>query len=162
LRGYHEAMGNLIFEFGGTLVRFAGDGIMAFFNDPIPCPNHTEKAARMALEMRYRVRELRRGWLNRGYDLDLGLGMAAGYATLGHIGFEGRLDYDAIGNVTNLAARLCGEAKGGQILVDRKTLSKVEGLFETEGPYELQLKGFARPVAAFNIVGLQNSAHEDT
>src|ERR671923_1143423 len=149
LRGYHAEMGKLIFKFNGTLVRFAGDGIMIFFNDPIPCVDHTAKAMRMTIEMQARVRELRKAWLKNGYDLDLGIGLAAGYATIGNIGFEGRMDYDAIGNVTNLAARLCGEAKGGQILTDRKTLSKIEGLVEVEAPEEHQLKGFSRPVPAF-------------
>ena len=152
LRGYHAEMGKLIFQYGGTLERFAGDGIMIFFNDPVLCPDHTEKAIRMALEMQLRVAELRKGWLKRGYDLDLGIGLAAGYATLGNIGFEGRMDYGAIGNVTNLTARLCGEAMGGQILVDRKTLSRIEELVEVEPRHELTLKGFPRPVAAFNII----------
>jgi adenylate cyclase len=152
LRGYHAEMGKLIFNFNGTLVRFAGDGIMIFFNDPIPCADHTEKAVRMAMEMQARARDLRQVWLKQGYDLDLGIGLAAGYATIGNIGFEGRIDYDAIGNVTNLAARLCGEAKGGQILIDRKTLNKIEDLVEIEPLEELQLKGFTRPVPAFNII----------
>ena len=152
LRIYHAEMGKLIFEFQGTLERFAGDGIMVFFNDPIPCENHTEKAARMALGMRAKARELRTGWLKKGYDLDLGVGLAAGYATLGNIGFEGRMDYGAVGNVTNLASRLCDEAKGGQILTNQKTFSKIEELFEAEPLEELQLKGFTRPVAAFNII----------
>lgn len=152
LRGYHSEMGKLIFQFGGTLERFAGDGIMVFFNDPIPCPDHTEKAARMALEMRAKVRELRTGWLKIGYELDLGVGLAAGYATLGNIGFEGRMDYGAVGNVTNLAARLCAEAKGGQILTNQKTLSKIEDLIEAEPIEEFHLKGFGRPVMAFNIL----------
>ncbi|MBI2533356.1 MAG: adenylate/guanylate cyclase domain-containing protein, partial [Deltaproteobacteria bacterium] len=138
-----------------TLERFAGDGIMIFFNDPVLCPDHTEKAVRMALDMRLRVAELRKGWLKRGYDLDLGIGLAAGYATLGNIGFEGRMDYGAIGNVTNLTARLCGEATGGQILVDRKTLSRIEDLVEVEPRDELTLKGFPRPVAAFNILKIK-------
>jgi adenylate cyclase len=155
LRGYHGEMGKLVFRFDGTLVRFAGDGIMIFFNDPIPCDDHTEKAMRMALEMRDRVRELRKGWLKNGYDLDLGIGLAAGYATIGNIGFEGRMDYDAIGNVMNLGARLCGEAKGGQILTDRKTLNKIESIVEFETLEELQLKGFGRPVPAFNVVKLR-------
>ncbi len=155
LRSYHAEMGKLIFEFQGTLERFAGDGIMVFFNDPIPCENHTEKAARMALEMRAKARELRTGWLKKGYDLDLGVGLAAGYATLGNIGFEGRMDYGAVGNVTNLASRLCDEAKGGQILTNQKTFSKIEELFEAEPLKELELKGFSRPVAAFNIVKLK-------
>jgi adenylate cyclase len=155
LRGYHAEMGKLIFEYGGTLERFAGDGIMIFFNDPVLCPDHIEKAVRMALDMQLRVAELRKGWLKRGYDLDLGIGLAAGYATLGNIGFEGRMDYGAIGNVTNLTARLCGEAMGGQILVDRKTLGRIEELVEVEPRGELTLKGFPRPVAAFNILKIK-------
>ena len=155
LRGYHAEMGKLIFQFDGTLVRFAGDGIMVFFNDPISCADHTERAVRMAIEMQTRARELRKAWLKQGYDLDLGIGLAAGYATIGNIGFEGRIDYDAIGNVTNLAARLCGEAKGGQILIDRKTLSKMDELVDCETLEEFHLKGFARPVPAFNIVSLK-------
>lgn len=155
LRGYHAQMGKLIFQYGGTLERFAGDGIMIFFNDPIPCADHTEKAVRMALDMQRKVEELRKDWLKGGYDLDLGIGMAAGYATLGNIGFEGRMDYGAIGNVTNLAARLCAEAKPRQVLTNQKTLSKIEHLVEVEPLEELQLKGVSRPVAAFNIVKLR-------
>jgi class 3 adenylate cyclase len=128
---------------------------MIFFNDPIPCADHTLKATHMAVEMQARARELKQAWLKQGYHLDLGIGLAAGYATIGNIGFEGRIDYDAIGNVTNLAARLCGEAKGGQILTDRKTLNKIENLVAAEPLAELQLKGFARPVPAFNIAGLK-------
>jgi len=155
LRGYHAAMGKLIFDFDGTLERFAGDGIMLFFNDPIPCADHTEKAIRMALAMQSKVEDLRGEWLKRGYELDLGIGMAAGYATLGNIGFEGRMDYGAIGNVTNLAARLCSEAKARQILTNQRTLSKIENLVDYEPLEELQLKGVSRPVAAFNIVKLK-------
>jgi len=156
LRSYHAEMGSLIFRFEGTLERFAGDGIMVFFNDPIPCDDHTERAVRMAAEMRAKVKELRVGWLKKSYDLDLGVGLAAGYATLGNIGFEGRMDYGAVGNVTNLAARLCEEAKGGHIVTNQRTLSKIEDLVETEPLGELQLKGFTRPVTAFNIVGLKS------
>ncbi len=155
LRGYHAAMGKLIFAFGGTLERFAGDGIMIFFNDPIPCADHTEKAVRMALDMQSKVEDLRTDWLKKGYDLDLGIGLAAGYATLGNIGFEGRMDYGAIGNVTNLAARLCAEAKARQVLTNQRTLSKIETLVDYEPLEELQLKGVSRPVAAFNIVRLK-------
>jgi adenylate cyclase len=155
LRSYHAVMGKLVFKFEGTLERFAGDGIMIFFNDPIACEDHTERAVRMAVAMRAEARELRAGWLKKGYDLDLGVGLACGYATLGNIGFEGRIDYGAIGNVTNLASRLCDEAKGGQILTNQKTLSKVEHLVESEPLSELQLKGFARPVTAINIVGIK-------
>src|SRR5713226_82076 len=152
LRSYHAEMGRLIFKFEGTLERFAGDGIMVFFNDPIPCEGHTEKAARMAVEMHERVKELRTGWIKKGYELDLGVGLAAGYATLGNIGFEGRIDYGAVGNVTNLASRLCDEAKGGQILTNQKTLTKIEDLVEAEPVGELNLKGFGRPVLAYSIV----------
>lgn len=155
LRGYHAEMGKLIFQFGGTLEHFAGDGIMVFFNDPLPTESHTEKAVYMAVEMQARVRNLRPGWLKKGYDLNLGVGLAAGYATLGTIGFEGRMDYGAVGNVTILASRLSSEAKGGQILMDQKTLSKVEDLVEAVSLGELQLKGFGRPTAVFNISGLK-------
>jgi adenylate cyclase len=153
LRNYHAEMGKLIFKFQGTLERFTGDGIMVFFNDPIPCEQHTEKAVRMALEMRERAKELRTGWLKKGYDLDLGIGVSAGYATVGNIGFEGRMDYGAVGKVTNLAYRLCDEARGGQILTNEKTLSRIEGLVQAEALERLQLKGFLRPVSAFNIIG---------
>jgi adenylate cyclase len=155
LRGYHAEMGKLIFQFDGTLEHFAGDGIMVFFNDPLPAEAHTEKAARMAIEMQTCVRKLRPEWLKKNYDLHLGVGLATGYATLGTIGFEGRLDYGAVGKVTILASRLSSEAKGGQILTDRKTLSKIENMVEAEPLGELQLKGFSRPVAVSNILGLK-------
>ena len=155
LRSYHTEMGKLIFQFEGTLEHFAGDGIMVFFNDPIPHEDHTEKAVRMAMEMQARVKDLRPGWLKKGYDLDLGVGMATGYATLGTIGFEGRMDYGAVGNVTILASRLSSEAKGGQILTDQKTLSKIVDLVEAEPLGELHLKGFARPAVVFNVVKLK-------
>jgi class 3 adenylate cyclase/CheY-like chemotaxis protein len=156
LKSYHVVMGRIIFRYEGTLERFEGDGIMVFFNDPVPCEHHTERAVRMAVEMQARVTELRTEWLKKGYELDLGVALASGYATLGTIGFEERMDYGAVGNVTNLAARLCDEAKGGQILTNQKTLSKVEDLVVVEPLEELQLKGFTRPVAAFNIVKLKS------
>jgi adenylate cyclase len=155
LRGYHAEMGKLIFKFDGTLEHFAGDGIMVFFNDPVPCEDHAEKAARMALEMRARVKELRRDWLKKGYDMDLGIGVVAGYATLGNFGFEGRMDYGAVGNVAILAARLCAEAKGGQILTNPRTLNKIESLVEAEKVGDFMLKGLVRPVTAFNVLGLR-------
>jgi CheY-like chemotaxis protein len=157
LRAYHRETGKIIFQFEGTLEGFWGDGIMVFFNDPIPCEDHIQKAIRMALEIRVRGKDLREGWLKKGFDLDIGVGLAAGFATLGNIGFEGRIDYAAIGNVTNLAGRLCGEAKGGQILTDQKTLVKIEDFVEVEALDELQLKGFARPIPSFNIVGLKDA-----
>jgi len=151
LRGYHGEMGKLVFKFEATLERFMGDGIVVIFNDPIPCEEHSRKAATMALEMRDRVKELRATWLKKGYDLDLGVGLAAGYATLGTMGFEGRMDYGSVGNLPNLAARLCAEAKGGQILTDQKTMSRLESHFIAEALPELSLKGLSRPIAAFNI-----------
>jgi adenylate cyclase len=156
LRNYHAEMGRLIFKHEGTLECFFGDGMMVFFNDPIPCERHTERAVRMALEMLAKGEELHVAWDKKGFDLHLGIGLAAGYATLGNFGFEGRFDYGAIGNVTNVAARLSQEAKGGQILTDRKTLNKLEGLVEAELLGERNLKGFLRPVVAFNIVKFTN------
>lgn len=153
LRHYHGEMGQLIFKYDGTLERFMGDGIVVIFNDPIPCEEHTHKAARMALEMRERMKDLRATWRRKGYDLDLGVGFSAGYATLGTMGFEGRMDYGSVGNLPNLASRLCSEARGGQILTDQKTMSRIEDAFDAEKIEELNLKGIHRPVPAFNIIG---------
>ena len=155
LRSYHSEMGRIIFKFEGTLEHFAGDGIMAFFNDPVQFEDHTERAVRMAMEMREKMKSLRSDWLKHGYDLDLGIGMVCGFATVGNIGFEGRMEYGAVGNVTNLAARLCSEAKGGQILTNQKTLSKLEHVVEAETLGEMHLKGFVRPVSAFNILAFK-------
>jgi adenylate cyclase len=155
LREYHAEMGRLILEHEGTLERFTGDGMMVFFNDPVPVPNPGERATRMALAMRDRVRDLRVKWKKRGVDLDLGVGIAQGYATIGAIGFEGRLDYGAIGTVTNLAARLCGEARPGQILVSQRLLGTVEDLAQAEPAGDLALKGFSKAVPAFNVVRLK-------
>jgi adenylate cyclase len=155
LRHYHSEMGKLIFKYEGTLERFMGDGIVIIFNDPLSCEEHAHKAARMALEMRHRVKELRVTWLKMGYDLDLGVGLATGYATLGTVGFEGRMDYSTVGNLPNLAARMCAEAKGGQILTDQKTMSRLENAFEAESIQELNLKGINRPMHAFNITGMR-------
>ena len=157
LREYHAAMGELILAHEGTLERFTGDGMMIFFNDPLPVPNPQERAVRMAVAMRERVDELMRGWRKRGYELDFGVGIAEGYATIGAIGFEGRWDYGAIGTVTNLAARLCGEAKPGQILISRKLHGRIEDLVAAESVGELALKGFSRPVSAYNLTALKPS-----
>jgi class 3 adenylate cyclase len=153
LAEYHREMGRLILAHEGTLERFTGDGMMVFFNDPVPVPDPVARAIRMAIAMRDRVAALAAGWRRRGYDLALGIGIAQGYATLGAIGFEGRLDYGAIGTVTNLAARLCAEAAGGQVLVSQRVAAAVEGLATVEPVGLLALKGFARPVPAFIVGG---------
>ena len=155
LREYHAEMGRLVLEHEGTLERFTGDGMMIFFNDPVPVPDAAVRAVRMAVAMRERVAELIGKWKRQGFELDLGVGIAQGYATIGAIGFEGRLDYGAIGTVTNLAARLCGEARPGQILVARRMLAQLEGLVEVEDAVELTLKGFHRPVPASNVIRLR-------
>jgi adenylate cyclase len=155
LREYHSQMGAQILAHEGTLERFAGDGMMIFFNDPLPVPDPAERAVRMALMMRESVARLQINWAKLGYELHLGIGIAQGYATIGAIGFEGRWDYGAIGPVTNMASRLCSEATPGQILVSRRMLSMVEELVEAEPVGTLALKGFTKPVAAFNILGLK-------
>jgi class 3 adenylate cyclase len=155
LRQYHTEMGKLILQHGGTLERFTGDGMMIFFNDPVPVADAPARAVRMALAMRQRVSDMIMSWRKSGYDLALGIGIAQGYATIGAIGFEGRWDYGAIGTVTNLASRLCGEAKPDQIIVSKKFLATVEGLIETEAIGELTLKGFHRPLTAYNVLRLR-------
>ena len=155
LREYHEAMGNLIFRFEGTLERFAGDGLMVFFNDPLPCPDPAARAVKMAIAMRKSVDELCAKWRKRGHVLDFGAGIAQGYATLGKIGFEGRFDYAAIGTVTNLASRLCDEAQAGQILISQRVYAAVEKSVKVETVEELTLKGFHRPIPAFQILELK-------
>ena len=151
LRQYHEVLGKLIFKYGATLEHFAGDGVMAWFNDPLPCPDPCERAVHMAIEMRANVAELAEKWRREGHKLGFGVGIAHGYATLGRIGFEGRFDYAAVGTVVNLAARLCSYAQDGQILIDPKVQSAVESFAATEPAGELTLKGLHRPVAAFNV-----------
>ncbi|MBC7945121.1 MAG: adenylate/guanylate cyclase domain-containing protein [Burkholderiales bacterium] len=155
LREYHAAMGKLILAHEGTLERFTGVGVMIFFNDPVMVPNPAERALRMTLAMREKIAETGGAWRSRGYDLGISISIVQGFATIGAIGFEGRLDYGAIGSVTNLAARLCGEAEGGQILTNQRTLSEIDTWVEAEPVGVLMLKGFARPVAAFNVVGLR-------
>ena len=156
LRQYHADMGRLILEHEGTLERFTGDGMMIFFNDPVPVPDAAERTVRMAVAMRDRVGELIGTWRRLGYELELGIGIAQGYATIGAIGYEGRWDYGAIGPVTNLAARLCGEARPGQILISKRLLAATGDLFEVEPVGELALKGMQRPVTAFNVLRVKH------
>jgi len=151
LHAFHGALGKLVLEHEGTIERFAGDSVMVFFNDPLPVERPAECAVRSALAMMRAFDPIATVWKKRGYDLGLGAGIAQGYATLGAIGFEGRRDYAAIGPVTNLAARLCAEAKGGQILTDVKTSAALEGVFEFDALGPFSLKGFAQPVPAFAL-----------
>jgi adenylate cyclase len=156
LRAYHDVLGPLIHRYEGTLEHFAGDGLNVLFNDPLPCPDPSVRAVRMAVEMRAAVANLALKWRKLGHELGFGMGIAHGYATLGRIGFEGRYDYSAIGTVVNLAARLCNEARSGQILVDGKVHMAVETLTDTEPLGEVALKGMQRPVSVFNILAMRD------
>ncbi|PYN56153.1 MAG: adenylate/guanylate cyclase domain-containing response regulator [Candidatus Rokuibacteriota bacterium] len=158
LAAYHAQMGRLILEHEGTLERFTGDGMMIFFNDPVPVANPEERAIRMAEAMRRRIRDLGAEWRRRGYDLDLSIGIAKGYATIGAIGFEGRQDYAAIGSVTNLASRLCAEASPDQILVSQPIHAGVAELVNVKAVGPLHLKGFRRPITAYELVDLRQPA----
>jgi class 3 adenylate cyclase len=149
---YHRMMGDAIVEHGGTLEHFAGDGVMIFFNDPVPQEDHVERAVRMAVAMRERFAPLAANWRKRGYELGLGVGIAVGYATLGRIGFEGRHDYGAIGNVVILASRLSSQAEANQILLSQMAAGMVEELVEVEPVGDLQIKGLSRPVSASNVL----------
>jgi adenylate cyclase len=155
LNEYHAAMGALIFEHEGTLERFTGDGLMVFFNDPMPCPDPAPRAVRMGVAMRARHAALSAKWQKLGHELGFGVGIASGYATLGKIGFEGRFDYGAIGSVTNLAARLCDHAQHGQILISQRVEAALDGLAALEELPTLELKGFRRPVGVYNVRGLK-------
>jgi class 3 adenylate cyclase/CheY-like chemotaxis protein len=157
LHEYHTALGDLIFRFGGTLEHFAGDGLLVFFNDPMPCDDAPERAIRMAVAMRTRVRDLADGWAGRGYDLAFAAGISQGYATLGRIGFEGRFDYAAIGSVTNLASRLCSQATPWQVLVTQRVQGEATDIVVSDPVGELTLRGFSRPVAVFNVRGLDSA-----
>jgi adenylate cyclase len=158
LREYHAVLGSLIHKHEGTVERFAGDAIMVLFNDPLPCSDPSLRAVQMAIEMRAQVAQLALKWRKAGHELGFGVGIAHGYATLGRIGFEGRFDYGAVGTVVNLAARLCADAKDGQILIESKVHSAIEASASTEPAGELALKGFHRPVRAFNVCALRSSA----
>jgi adenylate cyclase len=157
LNELHAALGDLIFRFEGTLERFAGDGLMVFFNDPVRCEDGPSRAIRMSCAMRTRVRGLAEGWARQGHDLALGIGIAQGYATLGRIGFDGRYDYAAIGSVTNMAARLCDVAEPWQILVSERVFAAAGPVVVGEDAGTRVLRGFSRSVHAFAIKGVDNA-----
>jgi class 3 adenylate cyclase len=157
LRDYHAAIGKIVIKYSGTLERFAGDGVMVIFNDPVPVPNPALQAVRMALDMRVTIGALIERWRRLGHDLGFGIGIAHGFATLGTIGFEGRFDYAAIGTVSNVASRLCDEAKPGQILISPRVLLAVEDAVTVEAVGDFELKGIRRPVAAYNVLDAKPS-----
>ena len=153
LREYHAAIGEKIVKYSGTLERYAGDGVMVVFNDPVPVENPALQAVLMSLEMRDAIGALTETWRRWGHEIGFGIGIAHGFATLGTIGFEGRFDYAAIGTVSNVASRLCDEAKLGQILISPRVLTKVENAVQVEPVGEFNLKGIRRPLAAYNVIG---------
>jgi len=155
LHDYHQQMGEMVLAHEGTLERFAGDGMMVFFNDPVTVPDPALRAVRMVSAMRERLSELTAQWRKRGYELDFGAGIAQGYATIGAIGFEGRWDYGAIGTVTNLAARLCDEAGPGQVLMSQRVVASIDEMAEVEPIGALNLKGFLKPVPVCRLVALR-------
>lgn len=154
LREYHNTVGSLIFRYEATLEHFAGDGVMAFFNDPVPCPDPAARAINMSIAMRTEVGKLRDEWKKRGFELGFGVGIALGYATLGQVGFEGQFHYMAIGSVANLASRLCDQAEDGQILITQRVYADVEEIVEVKLVGELTFKGFHKPVPAYQVLGL--------
>src|SRR5690348_15273665 len=154
LREYHGALGPLVHRYEGTLDRFTGDGMLVVFNDPVPCPDPALRAVRLAVDMRDAAASLARSWTARGHEIGFGVGIAQGYATLGRIGFEGRFDYTAIGTVTNLAARLCAEAKDGQILVTQRVAAAIDQLAQLEQLGDIAFKGLSRPITVLNVSGL--------
>jgi adenylate cyclase len=155
MRAYHASMGRIVDAYGGTLEHFAGDGVMIFFNDPVPVEKPAERAVNMALELQRAFQPIAQNWTERGYTVGLGVGIAQGEATLGVIGFESRWEYAAIGNIPNLAARLCGEARAGEILIDCQTERDIAHLADTESVEPLQLRGFQQPIVAFRLHGMR-------
>jgi adenylate cyclase len=158
LRDYHAAVGTLVVKYSGTLERYAGDGVMVIFNDPVPVENPALQAVLMALEMRDTIGALTDKWLRLGHDIGFGIGIAHGFARLGTIGFEGRFDYAAIGTVSNVASRLCDEAKPGQVLISPRVLMAVEDSIKVRAVGEFALKGIRRPLAAYNVVGPKSAS----
>jgi class 3 adenylate cyclase/CheY-like chemotaxis protein len=156
LREYHTALGVLVDKFDGTVERFVGDGLLVIFNDPLPCPDPSMRAVQMAVEMRDQVAKLAAKWNRSGHEIGFGIGIAHGYATLGAVGYEGQFQYSVTGKVANLASRLCDEAKNGQILIEVNVFNAVETRADAEFTEELSLKGFSRPVKAFNVRNLKS------
>jgi adenylate cyclase len=150
-------IGEIIIKYNGTLERYAGDGVMVVFNDPVPVENPALQAVLMALELRNALGALTRTWSRLGHEIGFGIGIAHGFATLGTIGYEGRFDYAAIGTVSNVASRLCDEAEPGQILISARVLTKVENAVQVEPVGEFELKGIRRPLAAYNVVAASSS-----
>jgi adenylate cyclase len=151
---YHNALGPLIHAHEGTIERYSGDGVLVFFNDPLPCPDPAPRAVKLACAMREAVGRLAASWRARSHDIGFGVGIAQGYATLGQVGFEGRVDYAPIGTVTNVAARLCSEAKDGQILVSQRVAEAIKSIATAEDIGPLALKGLSKPVKVYNVTGL--------
>jgi class 3 adenylate cyclase len=152
LRDYHSAIGEIIIKYSGTLERFAGDGVMVIFNDPVPVGNPALQAVLMALDMRKAIGRMIEKWRELGHDLGFGIGIAHGFATLGSIGFEGRFDYAAIGTVSNVASRLCDEAKPGQILITPRVRQAIDKAVNVEAVGEFTLKGIRRPMTVYNVL----------
>jgi class 3 adenylate cyclase len=152
LRDYHAVLGPIVARFEGTLDHYGGDGVMVFFNDPLPCPDPARRAIEMAVAMRAAAATVVKAWRRHGHDIGFGVGISQGYATLGQIGFAERMDYTAIGTVTNLASRLCDEAKDGQILISRRVAIAVEDTTTLDEIGDLSLKGLSQAVAVYNVV----------
>lgn len=162
LREYHAAVGDLVMRYEGTLERFVGDGVLVLFNDPLPQRDHTKRAVMMSLKMRECIQILAEGWRKRGHDLGFGVSVARGHATLGSVGFEHRLEYSVIGTIPNLACRLCSEARSGQILLTQRVFACLRDMIEAVLVGNLHLKGFHKPVPAFELVSSRWSPDETT
>lgn len=154
LREFHGALGPLVHRYEGTLDRFTGDGLLVYFNDPVPCPDPALRAVRLAVDMRETFGALARSWVSRGHEIGFGVGIAQGYATLGQIGFEGRFEYTANGTVINVAARLCAEAKDGQILITQRVAAAIDRVAGLEPLGNIAIKGLSRPIQVLNVSSL--------
>jgi len=158
LHEFHTAMGHIVQRYAGTLERFTGDGMMVFFNDPVPIPDPVKRAVELARDMRDAAGELAANWRKHGFELGAGLGVAYGYATLGAIGFEDRIDYSAIGTVTNLAARLCSEAPAGEVYLSQRVHAEIDGIFNTESLGPINIRGLSRAQTAYRLLEAREQA----